>query len=170
MTIIIRSTRSSPRIRYLSCRLDRTCIFTLDLHRKYNVPSRLTFPTWAISTEAGSLTYARRNTFEHAFLPMYSSFQIKAQSKIQLPLWLAFILIYSCVTRETSHPEIFLCIVIVIIHTSSVRSDYADFTVPPPFSSRVRNALNAEAKSVRLSALVGAGGLWYGFGKIIMRL
>jgi len=34
----------------------------------------------------------------------------------------------------------------------------------------VRNALNAEAKSVRLSALVGAGGLWYGFGKIIMRL
>ena len=48
--------------------------------------------------------------------------------------------------------------------------DYADFTVPPPFSSRVRNALNAEAKSVRLSALVGAGGLWYGFGKIIMRL
>jgi GINS complex subunit 3 len=48
--------------------------------------------------------------------------------------------------------------------------DYADFTVPPPFSSRVRNALDAESKSVRLSALVGAGGLWYGFGKIIMRL
>jgi len=68
---------------------------------------------------------------------------IKAQSKVQLPLWLAFILIYS---------------------------DYADFTIPSPFSSRVRNALNAEAKSVRLSALVGAGGLWYGFGKIIMRL
>ncbi|KAI0248699.1 GINS complex Psf3 component [Lactifluus subvellereus] len=68
---------------------------------------------------------------------------IKAQSKIQLPLWLAFILIYS---------------------------DYADFTIPPPFNSRVRNALNAEAKSVRLSALVGAGGLWYGFGKIITRL
>jgi len=68
---------------------------------------------------------------------------IKAQSKIQLPLWLAFILIYS---------------------------DYVDFTVPSPFSSRVRNALNAEAKSVRLSALVGAGGHWYGFGKIIMRL
>jgi hypothetical protein len=48
--------------------------------------------------------------------------------------------------------------------------DYADFTIPPPFSSRVRNALNAEAKSVKLSALVGAGGLWYGFGKIIMQL
>ena len=52
----------------------------------------------------------------------------------------------------------------------SSRRDYVDFTVPPPFSSRVRNALNAEAKSVRLSALVGAGGHWYGFGKIIMRL
>jgi GINS complex subunit 3 len=34
----------------------------------------------------------------------------------------------------------------------------------------VRNALNAEAKSVKLSALVGAGGLWYGFGKIVMQL
>ncbi|KAH9062208.1 GINS complex, Psf3 component [Lactarius vividus] len=68
---------------------------------------------------------------------------IKAQSKIQLPLWLAFILIYS---------------------------DYVDFAIPTPFSSRVRNALNAEAKSVRLSALVGAGGHWYGFGKIISRL
>ena len=56
-------------------------------------------------------------------------------------------------------------------HTSlSLSRDYADFTIPPPFSSRVRNALNAEAKSVKLSALVGAGGLWYGYGKIIMRL
>ena len=54
--------------------------------------------------------------------------------------------------------------------THSFCRDYIDFTVPPPFSSRVRNALNAEAKSVRLSALVGAGGHWYGFGKIIMRL
>ncbi|OBZ71902.1 DNA replication complex GINS protein PSF3 [Grifola frondosa] len=49
-------------------------------------------------------------------------------------------------------------------------SDYADFTIPPPFSARVRNALNAEARSVRLSALVGQGGLWYGFGRMIMRL
>ncbi|KAI0265132.1 GINS complex Psf3 component [Gloeopeniophorella convolvens] len=68
---------------------------------------------------------------------------IKAHSKVQLPLWLAFILIYS---------------------------DYADFAVPAPFSARVRNALNAEARSVRLAALVGAGGLWYGFGKTVMRL
>ncbi|TFY80280.1 hypothetical protein EWM64_g3737 [Hericium alpestre] len=68
---------------------------------------------------------------------------IKANNKIPLPLWMAYILIYS---------------------------DYADFTIPAPFSAKVRNALNAEAKSVRLSGLVGAGGLWYGFGKIIMKL
>jgi hypothetical protein len=42
----------------------------------------------------------------------------------------------------------------------AVGGDYADFTVPSPFSSRVRNALSAEAKSARLSALVGAGGIW----------
>ncbi|KAI0320631.1 GINS complex Psf3 component [Amylostereum chailletii] len=68
---------------------------------------------------------------------------IKALSKIQIPLWLTYILIYS---------------------------DYADFPMPAPFSSRVRNALKADAKSVRLSALVGAGGLWYGFGKIMLPL
>ncbi|CDO74114.1 hypothetical protein BN946_scf185043.g164 [Trametes cinnabarina] len=68
---------------------------------------------------------------------------IKALSKVQIPLWMAYILIFS---------------------------DYADFTIPPPFSARVRNALNAEPRSVRLSALVGQGGLWYGFGRMIMRL
>lgn len=51
-----------------------------------------------------------------------------------------------------------------------VYSDYADFTIPPPFSARVRNALNAEARSVRLSGLVGQGGLWYGFGRMLMQL
>ncbi|OCH93561.1 GINS complex, Psf3 component [Obba rivulosa] len=68
---------------------------------------------------------------------------IKALSKVQVPLWMAYILIYS---------------------------DYADFTIPPPFSARVRSALNAEARSVRLSNLVGQAGLWYGFGRMIMRL
>lgn len=52
----------------------------------------------------------------------------------------------------------------------TVHRDYADFTIPPPFSSRVRNALNAEARSVRLSGLVGQGGLWYGFGRMLMGL
>ncbi|VDC06136.1 unnamed protein product [Peniophora sp. CBMAI 1063] len=68
---------------------------------------------------------------------------IKALSKIQLPMWMAYILIYS---------------------------NYAGFTVPPPFSNRVKNALKAEPKSVRLSALVGAGASWYAFGRIYMRL
>ncbi|EMD41100.1 hypothetical protein CERSUDRAFT_149776 [Gelatoporia subvermispora B] len=68
---------------------------------------------------------------------------IKAQSKVQVPLWMAYILIYS---------------------------DYADFTIPTSFSARVRSALNAEPRSVRLSNLVGQGGMWYGFGRMIMHL
>ncbi|TCD70497.1 DNA replication protein [Steccherinum ochraceum] len=68
---------------------------------------------------------------------------IKSGAKIQIPMWMAYILIYS---------------------------DYADFNIPPPFSSRVRNALDAEARSVRLTSLVGQGGMWYTFGVMIMRL
>lgn len=64
-------------------------------------------------------------------------------SKIQIPVWLAYTVIYS---------------------------DWADFNIPAPFGSRVRNALKAEPTSVRLSNLVGAGGLWYGFGKTIMEM
>lgn len=55
-------------------------------------------------------------------------------------------------------------------YASIVPSDYADFTIPSPFSARVTNALNAEPRSVRLSALVGGGGQWYGFGKMIAQL
>ncbi|KAJ2933479.1 hypothetical protein H1R20_g2574, partial [Candolleomyces eurysporus] len=66
---------------------------------------------------------------------------IAALSKLQIPMWLAYIIIYS---------------------------DWADFNIPTPFGLKVRNALKAEACSVRLSSLVGAGGLWYGFGKMIM--
>lgn len=66
---------------------------------------------------------------------------IAAQGKYQIPIWMAYIVVYS---------------------------DWADFNIPTPFGNRVRNALNAEPRSVRLSGLVGAGGLWYGFGKTIM--
>ncbi|KAK0191415.1 hypothetical protein ARMGADRAFT_236737 [Armillaria gallica] len=66
---------------------------------------------------------------------------IAAQGKYQIPIWMAYIVVYS---------------------------DWADFNIPTPFGNRVRNALNAEPRSVRLSSLVGAGGLWYGFGKTIM--
>lgn len=47
-------------------------------------------------------------------------------------------------------------------------SGWAEFNIPTAFGSRVRNALKAEPCSVRLSTLVGAGNLWYGFGKTIM--
>ncbi|KAJ8473765.1 hypothetical protein ONZ45_g16173 [Pleurotus djamor] len=66
---------------------------------------------------------------------------IKMLSKRQIPLWLAYTIIYS---------------------------DWADLSIPTPFNAKVRNALKAEPRSVRLSSLVGAGGLWYGFGKAIM--
>ncbi|KAF8525372.1 hypothetical protein JB92DRAFT_3087343 [Gautieria morchelliformis] len=68
---------------------------------------------------------------------------IKVNTKIQLPYWLASPLLVA---------------------------DYTDFTIPTPFNTRVRNALNAEPRSVRLSALVGGSGQWYGFGKMIAQL
>ncbi|KAH7887901.1 hypothetical protein F5I97DRAFT_1804471 [Phlebopus sp. FC_14] len=66
---------------------------------------------------------------------------IKSLQKVQMPMWLAYIVLFS---------------------------DWADFTIPTPFGPRVRNALKAEPRSVKLSALVGPGGLWYCFGKMIM--
>ncbi|TEB17648.1 hypothetical protein FA13DRAFT_1767849 [Coprinellus micaceus] len=65
----------------------------------------------------------------------------RERTKLQLPMWLAYVIIYS---------------------------DWAEFNIPQPFGLKVRNALKAEATSVRLSNLVGAGGMWYGFGKMIM--
>ncbi|KXN87860.1 DNA replication complex GINS protein PSF3 [Leucoagaricus sp. SymC.cos] len=64
-------------------------------------------------------------------------------AKIQIPVWLAYTVLYS---------------------------QWADFNIPTPFNQRVRNALRAEACSVRLSNLVGAGSTWYGFGKTIIDL
>ncbi|KAF7331915.1 Dna replication complex gins protein psf3 [Mycena kentingensis (nom. inval.)] len=68
---------------------------------------------------------------------------ISKGTNLQLPLWLVY---------------------------TVVLSDWADMIMPPAFGSKVRNALKAEPCSVRLSGLVGAGGLWYGFGKTIMEL
>ncbi|KAJ7095194.1 hypothetical protein B0H15DRAFT_828465 [Mycena belliarum] len=68
---------------------------------------------------------------------------IARSSTVQLPIWLVY---------------------------AVVLSDWADMIMPPAFGSKVRNALKAEPCSVRLSALVGAGGLWYGFGKTIMEM
>ncbi|KAJ3558659.1 hypothetical protein NM688_g792 [Phlebia brevispora] len=66
---------------------------------------------------------------------------IKPTMKAQIPVWLARTLFFS---------------------------GYADLTMPPAYAERVRHALDAEATSVKLSNLVGQGGLWYGFGRLIM--
>jgi hypothetical protein len=80
------------------------CTTPYNPHRKYNAPSRLTYPTWATSMAVASATYARPAK-KPSPAPLLTSTacrhcQIKAQSKIQLPLWLAFILIYSCVASK----------------------------------------------------------------------
>ncbi|KAF9263595.1 GINS complex, Psf3 component [Marasmius fiardii PR-910] len=68
---------------------------------------------------------------------------ITPNTKRQIPVWMVYPIVYS---------------------------GYADFNIPQPFSPKVRNALRAEPRSVRLSNLVGAGGLWYGFGRTIMEI
>ena len=74
---------------------------------------------------------------------------------------MAYILIYSYVyALAPTWPSVY----------APADRNYAGFTVPPPFSNRVKNALKAEPKSVRLSTLVGAGASWYAFGRIYMRL
>ncbi|KAG6837925.1 hypothetical protein H0H93_008319 [Arthromyces matolae] len=83
--------------------------------------------------------------------------QIATLSKIQIPIWLAYVLIYSYAYHWLS----------VFDRVLTSLSDWADFNIPTAFGPRVRNALKAEARSVRLAGLVGAGGLWYGFGKTI---
>jgi len=42
--------------------------------------------------------------------------------------------------------------------------------MPQPFNGRVQNALIADARSVKLAALVGENGRWYAFGKMIVDL
>ncbi|KAG1724384.1 uncharacterized protein EDB91DRAFT_1170963 [Suillus paluster] len=69
-----------------------------------------------------------------------SDHDIKSLSKAPIPIWLAYIMLFS---------------------------DWADFTIPTPFGTRVRNMLKAEPRSVKLCNLIGTGGLWYGFGKMI---
>jgi len=79
---------------------------------------------------------------------------------VQIPLWMAYILIYSYVYlgRGFEHSDL------------GRDRDYADFTIPGPFNTRVQNALRAEPTSVKLAGLVGAGGLWYGFGRMLLAL
>lgn len=73
---------------------------------------------------------------------------------------MAYILIYSYVALKMSSKH----------SNSRLDRNYADFTIPGPFTTRVQNALKAEPTSVRLAGLVGAGGLWYGFGRMLLSL
>ncbi|KIO32874.1 hypothetical protein M407DRAFT_96542 [Tulasnella calospora MUT 4182] len=68
---------------------------------------------------------------------------IKAGTKMLLPYWLA--------------PTLSL-------------QDWVDVEIPQPFSAKVRRALAADARSVKLSNLVGGTGTWYGFGKMMADL
>lgn len=68
---------------------------------------------------------------------------IKKGATMQLPFWLAVPLLQSSICK---------------------------FDIPPPFAQRVRNALTAEARSVRLSSLVGVGNYWYAHGRNIREI
>lgn len=46
-------------------------------------------------------------------------------------------------------------------------SEFTTFPLPPPYTPRVKSALNASAPSVKLSNLVGSGGWWYRWGRRI---
>jgi len=61
---------------------------------------------------------------------------IASQTKMQLPYWLAAPLLIN---------------------------GHAELRIPHPFSLRVRKALGADPRSVKLSQLVGTGGSWYSF-------
>ena len=79
---------------------------------------------------------------------------------MQLPFWLAHMLLYSYV-------HVFSIRLASSDNSISYR-DVADCTIPPAFNQRIRNALKANPKSVKLSGLVGVGGLWYAFGRMIL--
>ncbi|KAF8721189.1 hypothetical protein AX14_010484 [Amanita brunnescens Koide BX004] len=66
---------------------------------------------------------------------------IMPNSKLQLPVWLSYIVLYS---------------------------DWADLVMPMPFAPRIYSALKAESRSVQLASLMGAGASWYMLGRIIM--
>lgn len=48
--------------------------------------------------------------------------------------------------------------------------EWVEVTIPTPYSTKIKKALDADARNVRLSTLVGGSGTWYGFGKLIVDL
>ncbi|KAJ7431281.1 hypothetical protein B0H11DRAFT_129348 [Mycena galericulata] len=85
---------------------------------------------------------------------------ITRSNTLQLPIWLVYTVVLSYV----------LCRYLIQCKLEQTASDWADMIMPTAFGNKVKNALKAEPCSVRLSSLVGAGGLWYGFGKTIMEM
>lgn len=73
-------------------------------------------------------------------------------------------------SRKNIPPPIFLPSSPRSLIAAAHTSEFATFTVPPPYSQRVRAALNASAPAVHLSGLVGAGGWWYRFGAAIAKM
>ncbi|KAJ6539140.1 hypothetical protein B0H19DRAFT_1222449 [Mycena capillaripes] len=85
---------------------------------------------------------------------------ITITNTLQLPIWLVYTVVLSC-----AFSTVFMRSTLIMNEKGLGRHDHA-----PAFGSKVRNALKAEPCSVRLAGLVGAGGLWYGFGKTIMEM
>jgi len=48
--------------------------------------------------------------------------------------------------------------------------EWVDVAIPAPYTARVKKALDADARNVKLSSLVGGTGTWYGFGKLLIDL
>lgn len=127
----------------------------IDKHRKSNVHLSTLSPAWVILEEVQNATYVSR--YDQEMHPTWRFHRSQSRAKYKFRSgWHT----RSYTRKSFSH--------YIIQYTKFIYRDWAEFNIPTPFGSRVRNALKAEACSVRLSNLVGAGGLWYGFGKTIM--
>ena len=154
-TIITRSTRFSPKIKYVT--LTEADSTANSISQKVQCTFKTDVPDLGY-LDGGSDRDVRTSALIQ--IPLSDIVQIKALSKVQLPFWLTPMLLMSFVTPSTIPPR-------ERFDQQNPHSDFADCAVPPPFNQRVRNALNADPKSVKLSGLVGSGGPWYAFGKMI---
>ena len=124
----------------------------LTLLRKFNALLSKGFKEWGISVEALNGMQVARLAISTGLMPSTDTAKRQNADSIVASL----------------HSDLFVRALPVDGACTDVGSDWVKFDIPPPFGHRVRNALRAEATSVRLASLVGTGGLWYGFGKTIM--
>lgn len=80
------------------------CFIVLKIRkRNYNARSNMIYPTWATWPEALSATYGICVLISVQVQVIYASFlKIKALSKVQIPIWLAYTIIFSFVL---AHPR-----------------------------------------------------------------